>query len=93
MSETTVGVVRKDGLMTDVPVVTGRIKDLTNLDLGGLPSFADPALAAMLDRVMGRLDKPGTAISGYNGAGGDPDSDAAAAGVTVVDLPAGDAGQ
>ncbi|GAA4674366.1 hypothetical protein [Phytohabitans rumicis] len=55
--------------MTDI--VQGQLKDLSGLRFDALTeSHDDPALAPMLDRVMRRVEQPGTSISGYNGAGG-----------------------
>jgi FXSXX-COOH protein len=64
-----------EAAMRDVP---GRMKTLSDVPLERLLEVDDPALPGMLDRVLDRMDRPGTTISGFNGAGGlgddsDPD--------------------
>jgi FXSXX-COOH protein len=50
--------------------IPGKIKNLAGVSLERLPEVDDSALPAMLKRVLDRVDRSGTSISGYNGAGG-----------------------
>lgn len=54
---------------TDSVVVT-RLLDLRDVPLSVLPSYSSDELAPMRSRLLRRWDRPGTSVSGYNGAGG-----------------------
>jgi hypothetical protein len=50
--------------------VETNLSDLTNLSLHAIRSCTKEDLGELLDRMLRRIDAPGTSISGYNGAGG-----------------------
>lgn len=63
------------------------LTDLTELSLKDLPGRDSPGMTRNIDRILRRVDRPGASISGYNGAGGTEQADAAAAAEVVVELP------
>lgn len=71
--------------MTDQPDerVVGHLKDFAGVALDQLATHSGSALGPMLDRVMRRVEQPGTSISGYNGAGGFTTQ----SGAVTVELP------
>lgn len=61
--------------------IEGILPDLGGISLAALPEAK--GLDEHLARVLERVDRPTTLISGYNGAGGSVDTSA----VDVVELP------
>ena len=62
------GVHRSSGVTGD-DSIEGVLPDLSGISLGDLSDLE--GLDEQLAKVMKRVDRPGTSISGYNGAGGD----------------------
>lgn len=54
---------------TPDPVRTGLVRLPGDLSCPQLLAWPPHELAPMLERIIARVDSPGTSISGYNGAG------------------------
>lgn len=52
------------------PMVVTCLLDLTGVSLAALPSYSADGFASMRNRLLRRWERPGTSVSGYNGAGG-----------------------